>query len=74
MNYKKTIPRKTKQEQPLKSSQLIVRSVVFLIEFVAFWVVVYGLGITKDKLFLSEVPVAYTCVLVKTLSDSWSSY
>jgi len=64
MNFKKIIARKAEQEQPLKFTQLIVRSLLFLIGLAIFWILLLiTSNVAKEELFLSEIPIVYTWLI-----------
>ncbi|SQH72500.1 Uncharacterised protein [Porphyromonas crevioricanis] len=64
MKFKKSIARKAEQEQPLKFTQLIVRSLLFLLGFTLFWLAILIISnVAKEELFLSEIPIVYTWLI-----------
>ncbi|KGN76602.1 hypothetical protein HQ40_03750, partial [Porphyromonas gulae] len=56
--------RKAEQEQSLKFTQLIVRSLLFLLGFTLFWLAILTISnVAKEELFLSEIPIVYTWLI-----------
>ena len=56
--------RKEEQEQSLKFTQLIVRSLLFLLGFTLFWLAILTISnVAKEELFLSEIPIVYTWLI-----------
>jgi hypothetical protein len=75
MKLKKSIAQEAEQEQSLKFTRLIVRSILFLAVFISISFVIKRHSIPQTRLFLSEIPIVYTWLISLTVVIfSWAVY
>ena len=76
MKFKKSIAQKAEQEQSLKFTQLIIRSLLFLLGLAIFWILLLiTSNVAKEELFLSEIPIVYTWLIGLAVAIfSWAVY
>ena len=75
MKIKKSIAQKAEQEQSLKFTRLIIRSILFLAVFISILFVIKRHSIPQTRLFLSEIPIVYTWLIsLAVIIFSWAVY